>query len=320
MNEIILDLANGEIPDSDMSAFEGFIGQESVIKKIKFFVDSNNCETPFPTLLFTGSHGLGKTFVAKKISQSLGRHFISVNCGSLKKKEDFLRDVIYQIHGPTTIFMDEAHEISSEIATMLLTLLNPTEEHVNQLDCGQVSLMYDMRLINVVFATTDAHKIFTPLRNRCFSIYFSTYGEKDLIKIINHYLNDIEIKCNVTEITEACRSRARDAFVLSQNIKRYVSFSDTKAIGPKEWKDIKDTFEIYPRGLNREELRLLKVIKNSGPISCSNLALRLMVNEDNVKSELEVRLRELGMIENTTKGRQITSEGLGYFNEIGETS
>jgi Holliday junction resolvasome RuvABC ATP-dependent DNA helicase subunit len=118
------------------------------------------------------------------------------------------------------------------------------------------------------------------------------------------------------EVSDACRSRARDAFLLSQNIKRYVSVAKTKAISSEDWNNIKSTFDIFPKGLHKEEVELLELVKDCGPISCANLALRMMVNEDNIKSELEIRLRELGFIESTNKGRRITNEGLRYFKEV----
>jgi Holliday junction DNA helicase RuvB len=313
MKEVMINLAEGAVLKPNLSYFNGFIGQASAIKKLMFFAQSNSLDTPFPTLLFTGSHGLGKTFLAEMVAKTLGRKFISVNCGSLKRKDDFISDVVCRINSPTTIFLDESHNLSRDITTVLLTLLNPTNNHVNSFRHKGVEILYDLRLINIIFATTDAHAMFKPLRNRCFPIYFSPYGQEELIEILNHYLDGIAIDCDLDDISEACRSRARDAFLLSQNIKRYISFSDVKAIGEKEWNDIKDTFEIYPRGLNKEEVNLLTIIRDSGPISCANLALRLMVNEENIKSELEVRLRELGMIENTTKGRVITDEGLDFF-------
>jgi Holliday junction resolvasome RuvABC ATP-dependent DNA helicase subunit len=313
--KIACNIALGEVKPINLNALEGFIGQNSVIKKVRFFAESSSNETPFPTLLFTGSHGLGKTYLAEKVSKVLGRKFISVNCGTIKKHDDFFKRVITKIDGPTTIFLDESHNLSSEITTILLSLLNPTDNHINKITFDGLNILYDMKYVNLIFATTDAHMMFRPLRNRCYKVYFTPYSKKDLLKIMDFYLEDVTLYCDLDEISDSCRSRARDAFLLSQNIKRYVSVKNTKAISREDWNDIKDTFDIFPRGLSKEEVELLELIRDSGPISCGNLALRLMVNEDNIKSELEVRLRELGLIESTSKGRNITEEGRRYFRE-----
>jgi len=300
-------------PVIDFKHLEGIVGQSSVIKKLRLFTMSHSDRTPFPTLLFTGSHGLGKTFLAEKVAKVLGRKFISVNCGSIKKKDDFMDSVFPAINGPSTIFLDESHNLSKDITTVLLTLLNPTSDHKNEIEHNGFKFSYDMKNINLIFATTDAHMMFRPLKNRAFALYFSSYSNEDLIDILNLYLKDITLDCNLKEVADACRSRARDAFLLSQNIIRHSIISGSKVITDKDWNDISETFEIYPLGLNKQEVDLLELIKDHGPISCANLALKLYVNEDNIKSEMEIRLRELGLIENTTKGRQVTDEGLKYF-------
>jgi Holliday junction DNA helicase RuvB len=311
--EIAVDLGKGKRKPIDLSYLDGFIGQTSAIKKIRFFAESASDETPFPSLLLTGSHGLGKTFLAEKISKVLRRSFMSINCGTIKKRDDFVVKILSNINGPTTIFLDESHELSNDITTMLLTLLNPTTSHKNTISAKGFKFVYDLRNINLIFATTDAHMMFRPLLNRCYKIYFTPYNKPELIDILDFYLDGVKLNCDLDEIADACRSRARDAFLLSQNIKRYVSVYKTKAIYSGDWNDIKSTFDIFPRGLHKEEVELLKLVKDFGPISCANLALRLMVNESNVKSEMEVRLRELGFIRSTSKGREITEEGLRYF-------
>ena len=90
--DIQVSLARGEIVAPCLNNLEGFIGQESAIKKIKFYALSNCDETPFPTLLFSGSHGLGKTFLAEKVANVLKRDFVTVNCGSIKKKDTFINE------------------------------------------------------------------------------------------------------------------------------------------------------------------------------------------------------------------------------------
>jgi Holliday junction resolvasome RuvABC ATP-dependent DNA helicase subunit len=82
------------------------------------------------------------------------------------------------------------------------------------------------------------------------------------------------------------------------------------------WEKIKSIFEIYPMGLNRQEVELLKIINEKGPISSANLALTMMVNTDNIESEIEIRPREIGLIESTTRGRILTENGKEYVRKL----
>ena len=316
MKKIAYRLGGTDPAIGDPNIFEGFIGQESAIKKLKFYSQSHTDNTPFPTLLFTGSHGLGKTFLAEKTAKSLGREFLTINCGSMKTKEELVNEVFFSITKPTTLFFDESHRLSKELTTMLLTLLNPTASYQNVINYNNFEFQYDMRKLNMVFATTDAYMMFSPLRNRCSKIYFDTYSNDELIRILQFYLPDTTFSCDLNDIADACRSRARDAFLLSQNIKRYSVLSKSNEVTEDGWKEIKNTFGIFPKGLNSEEFNLLKAVSSNGPISSGNLALLLMVNKENIEEELEVRLRELGMIKSTTKGRLLTEFGKEYLNQL----
>jgi Holliday junction resolvasome RuvABC ATP-dependent DNA helicase subunit len=97
---------------------------------------------------------------------------------------------------------------------------------------------------------------------------------------------------------------------------RYCSMKDVGAIEDDGWEEIKDIFSIYPMGLNAQEIKLMRLLKECAPLSCRNIAIRLGVNESNVESELEIRPRELGFIENTSRGRRLTDEGVKYIEGV----
>ena len=314
---LVLPLVAGENGfHKDLSVLQNVIGQDEARKKLMFFIKSHSQQTPFPTMLFTGSQGLGKSYAAGKIADALGRELIEVNCGSCETTKSFIEDVLRdRVLGEKskTILLDEAHKLSSEVTTILLTFLNPNKQNKNYFAYKNLMYEYDFSKINVVFATTDAHKMFRPLLNRCTEIYFHPYSNDELFDILGFYLPDINLRCSKEDIAYACRGRARDAFLLSQNVQRYCNMRNTGILNKKGWEEIKDIFGIYPKGLNSQEIELMDALQEYGPISCHNLAVILKVNEKNVESELEVRPRELGFIENSAKGRCLTVEGEKYL-------
>ena len=296
------------------------IGQQDVIKKLKFFVDSTSPTTPFPTMLFTGSQGLGKTYIAGKLAAALGRELVEVNCGTILTASDFVEKILFnRVAGntPKTLLLDEAHKLPSEVTTILLTLLNPNRSNRNLLPYNNIMIDYDLSQVNVVLATTDAHKIFKPLLNRCVEVYFQIYQDNDeLFKVLKLYIPGIRVTCSRTDIAQACRGRARDAFLLAQNIERYCIMRNTNTLNTAGWEELKSIFNIYPMGLRGHEISLLRVISASSPISCNNIAIRMGVQEENVESEIEIRPREIGFVESTSKGRQLTAEGCRYLRKL----
>jgi Holliday junction resolvasome RuvABC ATP-dependent DNA helicase subunit len=316
MNTYTYELVSDDATTIGSEPLDKIIGQEEARKKLSFFVDSNSNSTPFPTMLFTGSQGLGKTFMAQKVSNALGREFIDVNCSTIETTEDFINGVLIEkVAGstPKTILMDEAHTMTQEVTTNLLTLLNPNATNKNHIPYKNWLIEYDFARINIIFATTDAHKIFKPLLNRCEEIYFHIYSNAELFRILSFYLPGIKIACDKEDISYACRGRARDAFALSQKVQRYCNKEGVNVFNGNDWNNLKDIFSIYPCGLKTEEVSLLKIIGESEQISSANLAVRMGVNIQNIESELEIRPRELGFIESGARGRILTDKGKKYL-------
>jgi len=303
----------------ETTCFDKMVGQAEARKKISFFVRSQSKDTPIPTMLFTGSQGLGKTYMAKMVAKSMGRDLIEVNCGTYTRAEQFIDDILIgQVAGknPKTILMDEAHQLSSEITTLLLSLLNPTKGHINDISYKDWLIEYDMSKVNLIFATTDAYKLFKPLLNRCVEVYFNIYENDELFDILTAYLPKVTITEAKEEISYACRGRARDAFILSQHIERYCTMKNIHVFDHKAWMELKDIFEIHPLGLNAQEIKLMKAIKEYTTISCANLAIKMGVNVSNIESEIETWPRLLGLIESGVRGRNLTKKGHAYIEVI----
>lgn len=316
----ILHLIQNEVSfETNTSILKNIVGQNEAIKKLMFFVKSHSPATPIPTFLFTGSQGLGKTYTAEKMAKAMGRQFIEVNCANIQTDKEFIEGILIDLVAgdtPKTLLLDEAHCLSSKVTNTLLTLLNPNSSNKNHLDYKGWLVEYDFSKINIIFATTDSYRMAPALLNRCTEIYFHLYSNPELYKILKSYMKEISIKCNRKDISWACRGRGRDTFVLSTYIQRYCSMENTKILDVKGWTAVKEIFDIYPLGLNAQEIKLLKLLSKHSPLSCHNIAIRLGVNERNVESELEIRPRELGFIENTSRGRKLSKEGKKYLEKI----
>jgi Holliday junction DNA helicase RuvB len=292
---------------------DGIIGQEDVMKKLNFFI--MNGGSYIPTLLFAGSHGLGKTYIAKKFAHALNRKYVEINCVSITSVDEFMAYLLQNIPlEGATVLLDEAHALRNDIATLLLSILNPTLNNKNHVQYGDCNIEFNLNDINFILATTDGFDVLAPLKNRCQPVYFSSYNKLDILEMLKLYLSGVIFECDKDDLVYACRGRGRDTFTLSNNLRRYLG--NNKILTDEGWKEFKDIFSIYPHGLNKEEFELLKVIQENQPISSSNAALLLMVNEKNIKEELEIRLKELNFVKNTTRGRVLTSKGEEYLKGI----
>jgi len=302
------------------SIFDKIVGQAEAIRKLRFFIESHSDATPFPNMLFTGSQGLGKSFMSAEIAKSMNRELVEVNCGTIESSKDLVEGILMEkVMGdtPKILLLDEAHKLSPDITALLLTLLNPNKENKNLLAYKNWLLECDFRNVATILATTDAHRIFKPLVNRCTEVYFRLYDNKDLFRIVRNYCKGVKITASKTDVAYACRGRARDAFILSQNIQRYCVMHGANELTPEGWKSLKQIFSVHNKGLKTSEVDLMKILADSGPMSCNNLAIKMGVNPDNIESELEIRPRELGLLKSTPKGRCLTKDGEKYLATIG---
>ncbi len=302
-------LAHEEV---DVNVFNKIIGQTGAKTTIGFFVSSHNPETPFPTLLFTGSHGLGKTYFASLVAKSLNRKYVEINCGDLQDGDAFMDFILDQLSEPTTIIFDEAHMLSKEMTTILLTFLNPNGTNKNKFVYKGIPVIWDLCKINVVFATTDAYEIFKPLKNRCQEIYFDLYSNDEMFEIVKLYANDITLTCDKDDLSYSCRNRARDAYILATNIRRYTASQNIKEFSQTNLIMLKRVLDVYPLGIKKPELELLQAISKDQPISAANLANKMGLNIKNIERELEPRLRELGLVDSSPRGRILTTNGMSY--------
>ena len=299
--------------------FYRVVGQSSVKNKLEFFLKSNKSDIAMPTFLFTGSRGLGKTYMAETVARCLSRRFIEVNCQTIETTKDLVEKVLLdKVLGktPVTLLLDESHRLNNSITTILLTLLSPNKENKNTLEYRDCGIVFDLTKINVIFATTDSYKMFPALVNRCESIYFNCYNNTELIEMLQMYLPAITLKANKEDMSYCCRGRARDTYQLAQKIKRHCDSNNISCVDPSDWKYIKNIFEYHDLGLYNQELELVKIVGEAGIMALGSIAMKMRVSEDTLEAEIEPRLRELGLLVSTSRGRQLTKEGVDYYNNI----
>jgi Holliday junction resolvasome RuvABC ATP-dependent DNA helicase subunit len=249
----------------------------------------------------------------------MGRRFLEVNCATLGTTKDFIEYVLLdKVMGmkPVTVLFDEAHKLSSEITTLMLSLVSPSNKGINVLEYRGWEICYDMTKINTIFATTDSFRMSAPLIDRCEKIYFKSYSNTELITMLKFYLPNVEFfvgfsQDSFEDLAYACRGRGRDTFALAQKIIRQCKGSNRFTIDM--WREIKDVFGINPMGLNAQELTLMRIVRSVGVASCSTIATRMMIGEENVSEEIEIRPKELALIANTPRGRKLTDRGEEYF-------
>ena len=159
----------------DTNLWPDIVGQDKAKRKLTFFNRGYNATRIIPHLMFIAPKGCGKTTLAKamgrnlKSSEGKTKTFLELNCSTIKNVKQFFNQVVipHVAHKECTILFDEASELPKDVTMALLTILNPNPENRTEFAYDDYVVDFNFRQHSFMFATTEAHKIFHALMDRC---------------------------------------------------------------------------------------------------------------------------------------------------------
>ena len=308
-----------------INRFPHIVGQDVAKRKLGFHLDNYSASSVIPHLLFIAPKGCGKTTLAKAAGQNLmnedtgkPKTFLEINCSTLKSVPQFVNQVVVpHIHDKdVTVLFDESSELPKSVTMMLLTVLNPNrttfsfEDYVMDFDFSRQSFM---------FATTEAHKMFHALIDRCDRIDLEEYTYDELGEIMQRNLDSVELDCDrslLGEIAPVLRGNARAAQKMANNMKSYLQRKNDKKFMKKHWQDLKHALGILPLGLNRIEVQILRALSEKKESSLTNLSAKTGLTVQCIRQDFELYIQKHSLMEINTGGRSLTSKGHDYLKEL----
>ena len=127
---------------------------------------------------------------------------------------------------------------------------------------------------------------------------------------------DVTAKDDVLlDVATVLRGNARAAQKMSEKIKIFLR--NNTVFTPSNWNDIKSVLGILPLGLNNMELTILKYLKdNPSGTPLTMLSAKTGLSREALQKDAELYLQKHSLMEIATTGRQITSKGHEYLNNL----
>ena len=309
--------------------FPDIVGQDRAKKKLAFFHRGYNASSIIPHLMFIAPKGCGKTTLAKAMARKLKgsdkpvKTFLEINCSTIKNLKQFFNQIIipHVNQKECTILLDEASELPKDVTMALLTILNPNEHNRTEFAFEDYVVDFNFRDHSFMFATTEAHKIFHALMDRCERIDLEEYSYNQLGTIIGRQMKDYTFEKGILdEIATVLRGNARAAQKMAGNIKTYLASKDSKKMTLKDWEVIKEELGILPLGINRIELQVLRALKEKKECSLTHLGAVTGLTVQCLRQDFELFLQKCMLMEITTNGRSLTRKGHQYLEDVDKCS
>ncbi len=298
-----------------------YIGQKQMKEHLKVAIESAKIrKTPLEHILFYGPPGLGKTTISTIIAHEMWAPIKSTSGPAIEKQSDII-SLLTSLTEGEILFIDEIHRLRPQIEEILYSAMEDFQiDIIIGSGTGATSVKMDIPKFTLVGATTKLSSLSHPLRDRFGNIMkLDFYDEKDLEKIIARSFVIMDFEKISTEAIESIAKRSRGTPRIAN---RYVKIIRDYAIvgNPVETRaDCEAVFtkfgvDVY--GLDILDKKLLQHLYSDGnPRVMGLTTLASLIGEEvsTIEDIVEPYLLQIGFIERTPRGRQITTKGVEYL-------
>lgn len=297
--------------------FKNLIGQDRIKPLLSFFIETQQVGRPLPHLLFTGAWGSGKTAFIREFAKNIfdkgeRRKYYEVNASTIKSLTAFVENVVMKLmfDRNSTILVDEAQELPKEVQCWLLTVLNTEKSPIRRVAYGDSEVEFDFCRQSIHFATTDPNKLSKPLKSRLETVSIAPYDSKELEKIIQKNIPEVDFEDNVLEeLVSSIKPSPRAAEIMARKVNDFCSIKGRKSFDSGDFVNLCKMVDIKAHGCDNAEISILKLLVDRGPMTLTELSACLCISGSAVRQEHEHHLLRKGFIRINGK-REATQKGI----------
>ena len=299
---------------------EDFIGQKSICDNIGIFVNATKKrKEPLDHVLLYGPPGLGKTTLAKIISNELGVGYRSTSGPAIQKSGD-LAALLTGLEAHDILFIDEIHRLNTSVEEILYPAME--DLHIDIIigeGPSARSVKIDLQPFTLIGATTRAGLLSNPLRDRFgIPIRLEFYNIEDLKKIVLRAATLLNLKIDesgAAEIAYRARGTPRVANRLVRRLRDIITNNNqlNNTINKNIANEALYQLGIDKNGLDQTDQKYLKHLiydHSGGPVGLDTIAAQMGEQKDAVEDVIEPYLIQRGFIQKTPRGRLVTEMAL----------
>lgn len=302
---------------------EEYIGQTQMKAHLKVAIHSAKIrKMPLEHILFYGPPGLGKTTIATIIAHEMNAPIKSTSGPAIEKQADII-SLLTSLNEGEILFIDEIHRLRPPIEEILYSAMEDFQIDIMiGSGTGATSVKMDIPRFTLVGATTKLSSLSHPLRDRFGNIMkLDFYAASEIAEIIARSFGVLDFSRISPAVIEAIAKRSRGTPRIANRyvkiIRDYVVVGNTLET-EADCERVFHHFGIDGYGLDPLDKQVLTHLANAGigrPLGLSTLASLIGEEVATIEDVVEPYLLQIGLIERTPRGRQITPAGVQYITQ-----